>query len=76
MKRILLLTSALLLSLLGLTSTLAAQQTLRADGSYLPLGHCQYTDPSPEGIGWTIGTFGDRPVGLWARASRSMLAPY
>lgn len=76
MKRILLLTSALLLSLLGLTSTLAAQQTLRADGSYLPLGHCQYTDPSPDGIGWTIGTFGDRPVGLWARASRSMLAPY
>lgn len=76
MKRILLLTSALLLSLLGLTSALTAQETLRAGDAYLPLGHCKYIDPSPEGIGWTIGTFGDRPVGLWARASRSMLAPY
>lgn len=76
MKRILLLTSALLVSLLGLTSTLTAQQTLRAEDSYLPLGHCRFTDPTPEGIGWFIGTFGDKPVGLWARASRSMLAPY
>lgn len=76
MKRILLLTSALLLSLLGLTSTLAAQQTLRADDAYLPLGHCKYIDPDVKGRGWSIGTFGDKPVGLWARASRSMLAPY
>ena len=76
MKRILLLTSALLLSLLGLTSTLAAQQTLRADDAYLPLGHCKYIEPDVKGRGWSIGTFGDKPVGLWARASRSMLAPY
>lgn len=76
MKRILLLTSALLLSLLGLTSTLAAQHTLRADDAYLPLGHCKYIDPDVKGRGWSIGTFGDKPVGLWARASRSMLAPY
>lgn len=76
MKRILLLTSALLLSLLGLTSTLAAQQTLRADDAYLPLGHCRYIEPDVKGRGWSIGTFGDKPVGLWARASRSMLAPY
>lgn len=76
MKRILLLTSALLLSLLGLTSTLAAQQTLRAGDAYLPLGHCKYIEPDVKGRGWSIGTFGDKPVGLWARASRSMLAPY
>lgn len=76
MKRILLLTSALLLSLLGLTSALTAQETLRAGDAYLPLGHCKYIDPSPKGLGWLMNTFGDRPVGLWARASRSMLAPY
>lgn len=76
MKRILLLTSALLLSLLGLTSALTAQETLRAGDAYLPLGHCKYIDPSPKGLGWHMNTFGDRPVGLWARASRSMLAPY
>ena len=77
MKRILLFTSVLLVTLLGLTSTpLTAQQTLRAGDPYLPLGHCKYTDPTDKGIGWSIGTFGDRPIGVWARASRSMLTPY
>lgn len=77
MKRILLFTSVLLVALLGLTSTsLTAQQTLRAGDPYLPLGHCKYTDPTDKGIGWAIGTFGDRPIGVWARASRSMLTPY
>lgn len=77
MKRILTITSALLLSLLSLTLTLSAQQSLREDGGYLPLGHCNYVDPEFErGSGWTIGTFGDKLVGLWARASRSMLSPY
>lgn len=77
MKRILLFTSVLLVTLLGLTSTpLTAQQTLRAGDPYLPLGHCKYTDPTDKGIGWPIGTFGERPLGVWARASRSMLKPY
>lgn len=76
MKRTLLLTSALLLILLGIGSSLLAQQTLRTGASYLPLGHCKYTDPTDKGIGWPIGTFGDRPIGVWARASRSMLKPY
>ncbi|WP_308593614.1 Omp28-related outer membrane protein [Porphyromonas uenonis] len=76
MKRTLLLTSALLLILLGIGSSLLAQQTLRTGAPYLPLGHCKYTDPTDKGIGWPIGTFGDRPIGVWARASRSMLKPY
>lgn len=76
MKRTLLLTSALLLILLGIGSSLLAQQTLRTGTPYLPLGHCKYTDPTDKGIGWPIGTFGDRPIGVWARASRSMLKPY
>lgn len=76
MKRTLLLTSALLLILLGISSSLLAQQTLRTGAPYLPLGHCKYTNPTDKGIGWPIGTFGDRPIGVWARASRSMLKPY
>lgn len=76
MKRTLLLTSALLLILLGIGSSLLAQQTLRTGAPYLPLGHCKYTNPTDKGIGWPIGTFGDRPIGVWARASRSMLKPY
>lgn len=76
MKRTLLLTSALLLILLGIGSSLLAQQTLRTGAPYLPLGHCKYTDPTDKGIGWPLGTFGDRPIGVWARASRSMLKPY